>query len=122
MIAVSQLSRGYIRSIQINPAKNRWGMPHMSMLRDSGVLEAAANLILFPWMPLEILKKHPNYGEQSDAYRDILKNNPRQINDRWFDVLRDCYIVIGKNKDGDTGTIPCKRDIKRMRFYSEAKQ
>jgi len=112
MIVVSQLSREWIHSIKIRPAKKQFGIPAMWMLRDSGVLENCANLVLFPWRPLMVLSKHPDFGEGSKPLDDLLREYPS--------LYDDAQIFVGKHKDGATPVIPCKVDIERMRFYSEA--
>lgn len=110
MVVLSQLNRTY-DELRIDPEKNLWGIPRMSQLRDSGALEQDANVLLFPWVPAELMKKR--YGEQSDAYINIMRSRP--------ELERLAYIIIGKNKDGETGMIECRRDVERMRFYTESK-
>lgn len=108
LIAVSQLNRSY-KEARIDPDKGQWGWPQTSHLRDSGSLEQDANVILFPWVPREILKDR--FGERSSAYLAYMKQHPE-----WE---TQAFVVIGKNKDGPTGTVECRRDVEKMRFHSE---
>jgi replicative DNA helicase len=111
VLVLSQLNREYT-NLPINPEKNQWGFPSVTMLRESGALEQDANMIIFPHVPYEVMKK--KYGTQSETFRDWLRDNP--------DGDKLAYMVVGKNKDGWTGTVECCRDIVKMRFYSETER
>jgi len=111
VLALSQLNR--IHDMRnVNPKKEIWGFPYLSDLRDSGALEQDANIVLFPWVIYEVLKK--KFGEQSMEFKKIINKHPE------YETLT--YILVAKNKDGETGVIECSRDIERMRFYNEARQ
>lgn len=69
-------------------------------------------MVLFPWIIYEVLKK--KYGEQSSEFQDILKKNPK--------YERQAYILVAKNKDGETGVVECHWDKVRMRFYTPTNQ
>ncbi|MBU8934888.1 MAG: AAA family ATPase [candidate division Zixibacteria bacterium] len=101
-IALSQLNRSYDK-LKVNE------LPRPSMLRDSGEIEQEANIVLFPWIPLEFLKRR--YGETSPKYKNAL------------DPSRDdhaAYIVIAKNKEGETFLHKCRWHPKAMRFFEES--
>ena len=124
LVVLSQLNREYAR-VKINPGLDQWGLPTQTQLRDSGALEQDANVILFPWVPMEVLKKHPDFGEQSMVYKRLVTGY--YDDEVWVPPTRDelqtlTYMVVGKNKDGETGVVECHRDVKRMRFYSEAQE
>jgi len=108
VLALSQLSRTY-DARNVNEKKEIWGFPRLTDLRDSGALEQDANMVLFPWIIYEVLKK--KYGEQSSEFREIIEKKPQ------YETL--AYILVAKNKDGETGTVECCWDKVRMRFYSE---
>lgn len=84
--------------------------PQVTWLRGSGSLEQDANLILFPWIPLELVKK--KHGESSEEYRRIVSENVDK------DPL--VYVVIGKQKDGPTGEIEARWNRDRVMFYDMA--
>ena len=109
VLALSQLSRSYDMHL-VNVNKEIWGFPHLTDLRDSGALEQDANMVLFPWIIYEVLKK--KYGEQSSEFRDIIAKKPQ------YETL--AYILVAKNKDGETGTVECQWDKVRMRFCTPA--
>jgi len=108
VMALSQLSRSYGQN-SVDEKKEIWGFPQLTHLRDSGALEQDANMVLFPWIIYEVLKK--KYGEQSKEFQDIIRNRPH------YETL--AYILVAKNKDGETGPVECRWDKVRMRFYSE---
>lgn len=110
VLVLSQLSRDYSKT-NIDPATNQWGFPQIWMLRESGAIEQDANMIIFPWVPYELMKK--KYGEQSYEFKNFLHNYPHLQN--------LSYMVVAKNKDGETGVVECARDAQRMRFYTEQK-
>lgn len=110
VLVLSQLSRDY-KNATLKPENNQWGFPNRTMLRDSGSLEQDANVIIFPHVPYEVMKS--KYGTQSNEFITWLRSSP--------DNETLSYIVVDKNKDGETGTVQCCRDSKRMRFYSEDK-
>lgn len=114
MICLSQVSRDKERR-KVDPINGNWQFPTMDMLRDSGAIEQEANLVLFPWVPVELLKKQ--FGDQSKIYSDILREYP--LNNNGVRLENLAYICVGKNKDGQTGNVECRRDEVRMRFYSE---
>jgi len=111
LVVLSQLNRSH-DSQNIDPDKDQWGLPRMTMLRESGSLEQDANMVIFPWVPAEVLKKR--YGEESGIYLSTMKKKP------W--LKDEALLIIGKNKDGETGQVKCKRNAVRMRFYSETKR
>ena len=124
MLVLSQFSRDY-KYIKINPDKEEWGKPRMSMLRGSGAVEQDANVIVFPWVPVIVVKEHQNYGAGSTAYKQIVGTtleNGLHVPGAKHDLLTYAELHVSKNKDGWTGLIPARRDIERMRFYSEARQ
>lgn len=123
MVVLSQFSRDY-KYIRINPDSGEWGKPRMSMLRGSGAVEQDANVIIFPWVPVIVVKEHQNYGAGSTAYKQIVgttMENGLHVPGAKHDLLTYAQLHIVKNKDGWTGLIDARRDIERMRFYSEAR-
>jgi replicative DNA helicase len=101
VIALSQFSRSY-------SGMKDWEKPQMTWLRDSGALEQDANVILFPWIPLEFIRRR--YGRNSEQYREKC---PPEGTDPAAEV------IIGKNKDGDTGEVECRWNAARTKFYNE---
>jgi len=108
MIGISQLSRGY-ENLKFNVDDDYWEMPQLTMLRDSGSLEQDGNLIIFPWVPYEVLRK--KYGEGTTAFIRILQQHPK--------YEKKAFLNVAKNKDGDTGVVRCCRDKVKMMFYTE---
>ncbi len=100
VIVLSQLNRTY-ENLKDGE------LPRMSMLRDSGALEQDANLILFPWIPLQFIKTH--YGENSKQYLGSVQSgeDPR------------AKIIIAKYKDGPTGIVECYWKPEKMSFYTK---
>lgn len=111
LVVLSQLNRTYDTQA-VDVEKEQWGIPRMAMLRESGALEQDANVVLFPWVPEQVLKQR--FGENSQNYVRTMQEKPHLQN--------LAQIIIAKNKDGETGTVECRRDVERMRFYSESKQ
>jgi len=108
VLCISQINRQFALR-NINPNKGEWAFPRPSDLKDSGALEQDANMIIFPWVPEELVKKH--YGETSDQYKNLCRDIPN------FSQL--AYMVVAKNKDGWTGIVECRRDAAHQKFYCE---
>ena len=108
VVALSQLNREYSYA-SIDPARKKYGFPKPSQLRDSGAIEQDANVILFVWNVLEAMRKS---GISQDDERYRLE---RESFDRGFERA---FIVIGKNKMGQTGSVECKWYGPAMQFYS----
>ncbi len=111
VVAISQLNREYSNQ-PINPAKNRWGFPHMSHLRDSGTIEQEGNLILFVWNTVKALK-----------IKGMEIDDPCLKGEQIVDLFGNekAFIVVAKNKTGELGQINCMWNPTQMRFYSEDK-
>ncbi|MBK7141476.1 MAG: AAA family ATPase [bacterium] len=116
MVILSQLNRNRFQQ-KIDWESNNWNFPNMGMLRESGSLEQDASQILFPVVPIELLKV--NYGEQSSYYQDALRAYP--VKNGGKDLTTLAYMIVGKQKDGEKAVVECRRDAVRMRFYSEAR-
>ncbi len=110
MLVVSQLSRGYAK-LPFNPDKGKMGVPTQSMLRDSGQIEQDANVILYPWRPLEALRKRGLGPGNKWFDKENAKNN---------EPIEDATIVVAKNKEGPTGQVAAKFNGARMRFYTQS--
>lgn len=89
----------------------KWRFPNMSMLRDSGALEQDANMVIFPFIALQELKRL--CGDNSFEFKNALTKAP-ELNDL-------AYIVVDKSKDTETGVVPCKFKAESMKFISEDK-
>jgi len=109
MVAVSQLNREYSQS-DINPKGGKFGFPRPSQLRDSGVVEQDANLILFPYNVIEAIRKR-GWTEGNRAYDYEAAQNLQHGAERSF-------IIIAKNKIGPTGNVECLFNPRRMLFYN----
>lgn len=109
-VVLSQLNRGDRDRRAFDVEKKQWPFPNMSMLRESGALEQDANVVIFPWVPVEFLRSQ--WGDQSQQFIDTMRQFP------WLEHL--AYVIVDKNKDGDKGVIECRRDKQRMMFYTEA--
>jgi len=112
VIGVSQLNRGY-SELTINTEKAKYGFPTMAMLRESGAIEQEANLILFVWNILEAMRKRGTSKDDIDYRREASRVSVGS---------EPAFIVVAKNKLGETGEIECRWNPQRMMFYSEAYQ
>ncbi len=113
VIAVSQLNRSLQSEAMPNPANRaarRIPRPRMSQLRDSGLIEADANIVLMPFLPAEYLRER--LGEDHDWTRELRGSDPESI---------PAEIIVGKYKMGSKGTIKCRFHLRRMRFYAPYK-
>lgn len=110
MVAVSQLNREYSKT-EIDPQKGKYGFPMPSQLRDSGVLEQDANLILFPFNVMEAIRKR-GWTKGHKAYDHECKYYSEYNAERAF-------IVIAKNKVGRTGCVKCCFKPEKMLFCDE---
>ena len=116
LVVLSQINRTIKDRSRIDPLKNSWRFPNMHMLRDSGALTQDATVVIFPYIPHEACKRE--YGEQSQDFIDI---NRAYLNQYGIPLDSMGYVVVDKNKDGETGVVSCRRDPVRMRFYSESR-
>ena len=105
MVVVSQLNRSRVNA-HVDIKRQLYGLPNMSMLRDSGALEQDANVVLLPHIPREILKDL--YGEGSPAFEATIQERPALAN--------QAFIVIAKNKDGEKGQVEVRFDYNRAMF------
>lgn len=101
VMVLSQLNRSY-------DALEPTDVPRMTMLRWAGEIEQEANVILFPWVPLEVARK--KYGEHSKQFQKIKEQS---------NELPAAYVIIAKDKEGETGTIGCLWHPERMAFCAE---
>jgi replicative DNA helicase len=111
MVVVSQLNRSRT-SAHVDAKRQMYGLPSMSMLRDSGSLEQDANVILLPHIPREILKDL--YGEGSPAFDAAIRESNGQLEDQAF-------IVVAKNKDGSKGHVEVRFDYSTGTFKDKAR-
>ena len=116
LIVLSQVNRTIKDRARIDPLNNGWRFPTYHMLRDSGSLTQDATVVIFPYIPHEACKRE--FGEQSQAFIDI---NRGYLDKYGIPLSEMGYVVVDKNKDGETGVVACRRDPVRMRFYSAAK-
>jgi replicative DNA helicase len=102
VIAISQFNRGY-DALGVNE------FPRPTHLRDTGALEQDAVLVLFPWIPLERVRKR--FGVDSKEYKAMKEkggsDNPL------------AYVVVSKNKEGECREVKCRWNPPAMRFYEE---
>jgi len=108
VIALSQLNREWAFN-QIDPGKGKYGFPKLASLRDSGGIEQAANLVLFPWNVAEALRK-TGISEDDITYQD-------EIN-RTDPGYERAFILVAKNKMGSPGPIECRWWPSRMQFIN----
>lgn len=113
LVVLSQINRTIKDRTRIDPLSNSWRFPNMHMLRDSGALTQDATMVIFPYIPHEACKRE--YGEQSETFIGI---NRAYLDKYGIQLDRMGYVVVDKNKDGETGVVACRRDPQRMRFYS----
>ncbi len=111
IIALSQLSRAYDLG-ECDPAKDKWPRPRVTMLRDSGALEADANTIIFLMNKKKILQDR--FGNDSEVFRSFMTVHG---SDRFA-----AEIIVAKQKEGDTGSVSCLFDPIRMRFQCFSRQ
>lgn len=117
LVVLSQLNRTNAERYKFDPVKNYWRFPNKHMLRDSGSLAQDANVILFPYIPYEACKQA--YGDQSDTFG---KCEIEYEAKNGTPLKNMGYVVVDKNKDGETGVVVCRRDPVRMRFFSQARE
>jgi replicative DNA helicase len=110
LIAVSQLNRDlqYEPLTSVNDkSKRRLPLPRMSHLKDSGAIEADANVVLLPFLPYEYLKER--LGEEHEWSQEWKGTDLGMIK---------AMIRVGKNKLGPKGTVDCHFHTKRMVFFT----
>ena len=109
VIAVSQVNRSssfeHLHHIK-ERNKNNIPRPRMSQLKDSGAIEADANVILFPFVPSEFLR-----DKLGEDHQWTLQERGNQ------DGIVPAEIIIAKNKMGPKGKIECLFDQRSMRFF-----
>lgn len=107
MIAVSQLNR-QPQHKEINPDKKLLGFPSNTDLRDSGIIEQDANLILFPHIVIKaIMEKGYHKGHK------IYDKEKREYDGR------RAFVIVSKNKVGPSCSVECRFNSGKMLFYSE---
>lgn len=108
VVCLSQLNREWTYN-QIDPAKGKYGFPKLASMRDSGGIEAAANLVLFPWNVLEAMRK-TGMSDYDIAFQHEKGRAPSNY--------ERAFIVVAKNKMGETGAVECYWWPNRMQFIS----
>lgn len=104
VIALSQLSRAYDTE-GCDPQRDKWPRPRLTMLRDSGAIEADASTVIFLMNKARIVEQR--YGTDSDQYRKFTAvHGDRQA----------AEIFVAKQKEGPTGSVSCLFDKTTMRF------
>lgn len=84
--------------------------PLLSDLRDSGDLEADADVVVF-------IHREAYYVKQSPEYR----NNEQDALIRYEDIKSQAELIIGKSRVGQTGTIEIWCDIGASTFAAQAR-
>lgn len=100
VVLLVQISRASERRSS-DPAKMK---PLMSDLRDSGIIEADADVIACPWRP-----EYAAYRALRDEDED---SEPPQV--------EDAEILVLKNRDGPTGVAECAFSGPHRRFFDRA--
>lgn len=103
IIALSQLSRG--------AAKRDDHTPQLSDLRDSGAIEQDADTVMFIDRP-DYYKTSddsaPKNGDGNDAPQNDINND---------NVVKDAYIYLSKNRQGQTGRVKVCWIARKTLFY-----
>lgn len=110
VIGVSQYSRQRSGG-QVSKITNVNNIPHpkMEWLRDSGAIEQEANIVIATQITAFALRA-------ANGREDTLTTE--EFN-RSGEAALDAQLHVLKNKEGGTGTVPCKFNAFRMRFYEE---
>lgn len=99
VIVVSQMSRGFIARAKAGSKDGGSSVPRpmLSDLKDSGAIEAEADVVIFPWRPDWITRQGGGMGAQPE--------------------FEDAEFIIGKHRQGAIGIVPatwCGRRLEWM--------
>lgn len=105
VIALSQLSRAYDVG-DCDPQKDKWPRPRLTMLRDSGAIEADASTVIFLMNKARIVEQR--YGTDSEQYRRFTAIHGES--------QQAAEMFVAKQKEGPTGSVSCLFNKTTMRF------
>ncbi len=110
VILLSQLSR------QVDSRDDH--RPHLSDLRESGSIEQDADVVIFLYRAIYYLKQETpqrRVGETTEKF-DAREHHHQELVSR---AIGKAEIIVGKQRNGPTGSVQVEFDGPRMRFHED---
>jgi len=104
VIALSQLNRG----LESRPDKR----PMLSDIRESGAIEQDADIIMFIYREAIYKEKEEKHKE-----KEAITNGTQYKSSYIKEEIEEAEIIIGKQRNGDTGTVKLKFNKPLTKFF-----